>query len=136
MATIQPILYVPDVDASLAHYRDVLGFTVDLVVPDGAGRTVHAEVSRHGVTVMFAPAEGLSPAARSFLGAGVELYITDEDEDIDAYFASVRAAGARIVAEPVDQEWGHRTFTISDPDGYRLTFAQAVRATEPSGQPR
>ncbi len=135
MATLQPILQVADVDASIAFYRDVLGFSVDLAVPDESGKTVHAELSRNGAALMFAPASSLSEAARSLLGAGVTLYITDNDVDIDAFYEQVRAAGARI-AEPIqDQFWGDRTFTVQDPDGYHLTFAKNVHLSAPSMMP-
>ncbi len=135
MATLQPILQVADVDAATAFYRDVLGFSVDLTVPDGSGKTMHAELSRNGAALMFEPATGLSEAARSLLGAVLTLYITDNDVDIDAFCEQVRAAGARI-AEPIqDQFWGDRTFTVRDPDGYHLTFAKNVRPFDPALMP-
>lgn len=135
MATLQPILQVADVDASIAFYRDVLGFSVNLTMPDDSGKIVHAELSCNGAALMFGPATGLSEVARSLLGAGVTLYITDNDGDIDAFYEQVRAAGARI-AEPIqDQIWGDRTFTVQDPDGYHLTFAKNVRPFDPSMMP-
>ena len=131
MATLQPILQVADMEASIAFYRDVLGFSVNLTVPDDSGELVHAELSRNGAALMLGPASGLSEAARSLLGAGVTLYITDNDDDIDAFYQRVRAAGARIVDPIQDQEWGDRTFTVQDPDGYHLMFAKNVRPFEP-----
>jgi len=40
--------------------------------------------------------------------------------DAQALFDSVKAAGVRILAEPFDGPFG-RTFTMADPDGYRVT---------------
>lgn len=132
MATLQRILQVADMEASIAFYRDVLGVTVNLTVPDNSGKIVHAELSRNGAALMFGPATGLSEAGRALLGAGVTLYITDNDSDIDTLCEQVRTAGARI-AEPIqDQFWGDRTFTVQDPDGYNLTFAKNVRPFDPS----
>lgn len=37
--------------------------------------------------------------------------------EVDACAAAFRAAGARIVGEPTDQPWGHRTLFVRDPDG-------------------
>lgn len=135
MATIQPIIHVDDVDASLAYYRDVLGFNVDFTLADGSGKTVHAEISRNGACIMFGAADTLSEAARSLLGAGTVLYITDNDADIDAYYAEVRGRGAKITEEICDQFWGDRTFSVKDPDGYNLTFARNIRPFDPTVSP-
>src|SRR5207249_8490858 len=40
--------------------------------------------------------------------------------DAQALFDKVKAAGVRIHAEPFDGPFG-RTFTMADPDGYRIT---------------
>jgi lactoylglutathione lyase len=32
--------------------------------------------------------------------------------------ADIRAAGAKVVAEPADQPWGERVGSVADPDGY------------------
>ena len=40
--------------------------------------------------------------------------------DAQALFDKVQAAGVRILAEPFDGPFG-RTFTMADPDGYRIT---------------
>ncbi|MCW5252682.1 MULTISPECIES: VOC family protein [unclassified Streptomyces] len=40
-----------------------------------------------------------------------------EVEDVDAVYARMRAAGAEIVREPQDEEWGVRRFFVRDPNG-------------------
>ncbi|WP_328881385.1 VOC family protein [Streptomyces sp. NBC_00299] len=40
-----------------------------------------------------------------------------EVEDVDAVYAQVRAAGAEIVRELRDEEWGVRRFFVRDPNG-------------------
>ncbi|MDT9701542.1 VOC family protein [Streptomyces sp. P17] len=40
-----------------------------------------------------------------------------EVEDVDAVYARVRAAGAEIVRELRDEEWGVRRFFVRDPKG-------------------
>lgn len=37
--------------------------------------------------------------------------------EVDACAAALRTAGIRIVGEPTDQPWGHRTLFVRDPDG-------------------
>ncbi|HET9014410.1 MAG TPA: VOC family protein [Thermomicrobiaceae bacterium] len=135
MATLQPMLHVRDIDGSLDFYQDVLGFIVGLTVTDASGTTVHAEVERNGVRFMLGSASEVSEAARSLLGAGLVLYITDNDEDIDELFEHARDHGARVVEEPINRYWGDRTFTVRDLDGYLLTFARNVHAHDPAGVP-
>lgn len=135
MATLQPMLHVRDVDASLDFYQDVLGFTVGFTMTDTTGKTVHAEMGRNGVQLMLGSASEVSEAARSLLGAGLVLYITDNDEDIDALYEHVRDRGARIIEAIGNRYWGDRTFTLKDSDGYLLTFARNVHAFDPAGVP-
>ncbi|MBD0420767.1 VOC family protein [Streptomyces sp. TRM S81-3] len=40
-----------------------------------------------------------------------------EVEDVDAVYARVRAAGAEVVRELRDEEWGVRRFFVRDPNG-------------------
>lgn len=48
-------------------------------------------------------------------------------EDVDAHCARSRAAGAEIVDEPADQEYGERRCHCRDPGGYSWYFAQPLR---------
>jgi uncharacterized glyoxalase superfamily protein PhnB len=44
-------------------------------------------------------------------------------QDVDALASQMQARGAKIDEGPTS-EWGMRFFTVTDPDGFRLTFAQ------------
>ena len=89
--------------------------------------TVLSVVLRHHLL------ESLPDLANVTRGAGVNLYITvDDDVDIDAFYARVRERGATVTQEIADQFWGHRHFTIVDPDGYSLSFAKNVREVSPA----
>jgi uncharacterized glyoxalase superfamily protein PhnB len=54
----------------------------------------------------------------------VGLYV--EVEDADAVFEKARAAGAEILEEPTDEEYGHRRFTARDPEGHHWFFAHVL----------
>ena len=43
-------------------------------------------------------------------------------DDIDAHYARARAAGAVIVGDLVDQDFGFRTYRAIDPEGHRWFF--------------
>ena len=131
-ADVTPNLVVSDLDRSLAFYRDVLGFTVVTTVPDqaspGAGEPlVFAWMQRDTVNV-FLNSEGAAKMKTS-AGSGM-LFITLEAADVasgvDALFAAVKDR-APVEMPLTDQFYGMREFTITDPDGYVVIFAQPNR---------
>ena len=52
-------------------------------------------------------------------------------EDADAHCRQARAAGARIVREPTDFEYGERQYTAEDPAGHQWTFSQTLADVAP-----
>ncbi len=124
---VTPGLCVASIEKSVAFYRDVLGFNVGFEMSGPDGRLAHADVSRGEASVMFDRLDWIPEESRSNLGNGTSLYFNVGDADIDAYYESIRAAGAHIDQEIQDQFWGDRSFTIHDPDGYHLSFAKSVR---------
>ena len=44
-------------------------------------------------------------------------------EDVDGFYAHVRAQGLRPDSTPKDAQWGERYFHLKDPDGHELSFA-------------
>ena len=128
MQSIIPTLAVADVDATIAFYRDVLGFTPGMVMRDGDGNPMHAEVSRGDVMIMFGPANPSDPHSVGPFGRGVWFYTTvSDDEDVDALYDHARAAGATITQEPTDQFWGHRDWAVQDPDGYVTIVSKVIK---------
>ena len=56
-------------------------------------------------------------AAMSHGGLSVRL------PDVDAHYARVKAAGARIEREPTDQPYGLREYGVRDLEGHRWWFS-------------
>ena len=54
-------------------------------------------------------------------GAGVRMWCTTT-QDIDALAARIKAAGSRLTDGPMNQEWGGRSLSIDDPDGFHFTI--------------
>jgi lactoylglutathione lyase len=132
IADVTPNLLVADIDASLAFYRDRLGFAVVASVPD-APPPVFAWMQRDGTSVFLnarqpaieeVPMWGDRPA-----GGSNSLFFTLEADTvadgIDALFASV-SPHATVVMPLKDQFYGMREFGILDPDGYVVFFAQRI----------
>jgi catechol 2,3-dioxygenase-like lactoylglutathione lyase family enzyme len=49
------------------------------------------------------------------------------DDDVDALYHRLVAAGHRPDTAPRDAEWGERFFHLTDPDGHELSFAWPLR---------
>jgi PhnB protein len=129
MKGIVPALAVESIERSLQFYADVLGFATEFSLPGPDGSLVHASIKRGESVLMFGKRDPNNPHDQGRLGAGVALVATvNDDEDIDAYFQQVKAAGASIVQEPTDQFWGHRDWIIADPDGYLLWIGKEMRS--------
>jgi len=47
-------------------------------------------------------------------------------DDIDAFFETVRNAGAEIIKEVRSEPWGMREFGIRTVDGHRIMFGQEI----------
>ena len=77
---------------------------------------------------------GLTPriATATVTGPGGDLIAGDGRCFAVQQVGNLTGTGASITMEIQDQFWGDRTFTVTDPEGYVLTFAQTVRAFDPS----
>jgi PhnB protein len=121
-------LIVEDMEKSIAFYTQTLGFENTFQMPDPDGNLMHAELAWKNAHIMLGPVMWLAEELIPYRGAGVNFYITvEEEDDIDQYYAMVKGKGVNIVEEIKDQFWGDRNFSIKDPDGYQLTFGKTVR---------
>ena len=119
-----PMLSVADLDRSLEFYRDALGGEQAYrFPPDGEAAFV---VLRIGSSDLGLGAMGTTPPIhgrpiRPASGHRVELcvYVRDVDEAVEA----LRAIGAPVALEPVDQPWGERIAYVEDPDGNLVMLA-------------
>jgi uncharacterized glyoxalase superfamily protein PhnB len=120
---ITPNLLVGDVMASVAFYRDVLGFAVALKVPDDPPY-VFASLKRDSTEFFVNDAAGV---ARDFptLTAGHTSTLFVVVDRVDALFDEVRDR-VQIAMPLKDQFYGMREFAVFDPDGYLVTFAQPI----------
>jgi uncharacterized glyoxalase superfamily protein PhnB len=46
---------------------------------------------------------------------------------VDRIFAGSKKAGAKVLEEPVDTEYGHRRFGVEDPEGHQWYFAEEIK---------
>jgi catechol 2,3-dioxygenase-like lactoylglutathione lyase family enzyme len=127
MATrVGVILAVSDVDASLAFYRDRLGFEVEATYDDPPYATLALAGTRLSLAEQGHPAEdrpGVTMAAPADPSVADTVLVV-EVEDARAEYARLEARGARFLAEPFEPPWGGCRFFCVDPDGYLVEVEQ------------
>ena len=114
-----------DADASLAFYRDTLGFEVRNDVGYNGMRWITVGPSDETATAIVlhppAAAPGLTDDERrtiaQMMAKGTFGMLTLSTEDLDATFERLQARDAEVVQEPADQPYGVRDCAFRDPSG-------------------
>ena len=115
-----------DPDASLAFYRDTLGFEVrNDVGYDGMRWITVGPADQPGTSIVleppFAPGCGITDDERStiveMMAKGTYAGILLATADLDSAFERVQASGAEVVQEPAEQPYGVRDCAVRDAAG-------------------
>lgn len=114
------ILYVADLDASIAFYRDVLDlphrFTDAGYAEFGTVGTRFALYERRRAEWLTGQPVRPGPAAEIVLVV----------DDVDDHARRLAAQGVTVLSGPADRPWGHRTLHVADPDGFVVELAQEI----------
>jgi PhnB protein len=129
MTRITPYLLYEDVGAALEWLSRAFGFQERLRFQDDNGAITHAEMALDGGEIMLGH-PGPDYRNPKQLGQTTQLVHVYVD-DVDAHFETAKEAGAEIVSEPTDQEYGDRRYDATDPEGHLWSFAQHVRDVSP-----
>ncbi|MCI4061266.1 VOC family protein [Micromonospora sp. R77] len=114
-----------DPDASLAFYRDVLGFEVRNDVGQGKMRWITVgPVGRPDTSILLAPPAvdpGVTDDERrtitEMMAKGTYGWILLATPDLDGTFEKLQASDAEVVQEPIEQAYGMRDCAFRDPAG-------------------
>ena len=121
-----------DPDASLAFYRDILGFEVRSDVGSGAMRwIVVGPPGQPSTSILLAP-PGADPGITAeerrtiteMMAKGTYGWILLAAKDLDSVFEQLAARGAEVVQEPTDQPYGIRDCAFRDPAGNLIRIQQ------------
>ena len=126
--TVIPYVLYENGAAAIAWLCDVLGFEETLRSEDG-GRVNHAEL-RMGNGELYLGEPGgdfKSPKTGGYRGS----LVCVEIDDVDGHFAHAQAAGATITAEPADQDYGYRRYSVEDPEGHSWFFMRRIKDVAP-----
>jgi PhnB protein len=131
MTSITPYLLYEDCAAALDFLSRAFGFEERLrsIAPDG--ETVwHAETALGDAHVYMGDPgdEYRNPARLGEVTVSLYVYI---DGDVDEHFERAKSAGAKILGEPENQEYGDRRYSAKDPEGHQWFFAQKIKEVAP-----
>jgi len=127
---------VLDPEESLAFYRDALGLDVIQDVTSGDHRWITLGVSgaEDAAVVLSDPHAGRSradgDALQELVVKGSMSPIVFRTDDLDTAFERVRASGAEVLQEPIDQPWGPRDCAFRDPSGNMVRILQTSPAAQ------
>ena len=110
------VIAVPDLAASAAWYRDVLGFQIVEIGDPGWRFFV-----RDAVTIMAGECRDATPP-QDLGDHSYFAYI--ECADVTALHASVEVMGGDITKPLRDEPWGMKEFGVRTVDGHRIMFGQ------------
>lgn len=121
-ATVIPCLRYRDAPAAIEWLGRAFGFEKQLVVPNEDGTIAHAQLSFGNGMIMLG----------SVTDSEFDRLMRQPDEiggretqtayvivsDADAVYAQAKAAGATIVLDIKDEDYGGRGFSCRDPEGH------------------
>ena len=123
-----------DPDASVAFYRDHLGFEVRTDVGRGSMRWITVgPPGQPGTSILLAPPvadPGVTDEERrtitEMIAKGTYGWIMLATRDLDSTFEALQATDAEVVQEPTEQPYGVRDCAVRDPAG-NMVRIQEVR---------
>jgi catechol 2,3-dioxygenase-like lactoylglutathione lyase family enzyme len=120
---VTPFMHVPDIDAAVAFFENVLGFATLYREAD------YAYVEREGCGVrmlQYRGEDGAPPGSRRFA------YYFDV-RDVDALYAELKpkldGLPAGDVHDPADKHYRQRELLVLAPDGNLIAFGQPIRTS-------
>jgi catechol 2,3-dioxygenase-like lactoylglutathione lyase family enzyme len=111
--SIVPILYSADVARSLAYYMDQLAFDEKW---EWDNPITFGGVSKDCVRIFFCLKHQGNPGT----------WIAVNLDNVDEYYETIKARGARILSPPEDKEWFMREMLVADPDGHIIRFGKGI----------
>jgi catechol 2,3-dioxygenase-like lactoylglutathione lyase family enzyme len=130
-------LVVHDYDEALIFYRDVVGLEVRTDAAFEQSRWLTLGTPGQPEVEIGLEIPGYFPhtspedrqATADLLAKGLLPGIIFRTDDCDATFEKVRAAGADVIQEPIDQPYGVRDCAFRDPSGNMVRFSEGSQAT-------
>ena len=123
------VVTAPDYDDALRFYRDALGLP-ELAVwssPDG-GRVVLLDAGRATLEITDPKNAAFIDEVEVGRRVAGPMRVAFEVEDSSAATATLQAAGARVIADPVVTPWNSLNSRLEAPGGLQLTLFEELSA--------
>jgi uncharacterized glyoxalase superfamily protein PhnB len=126
-ATIIPCLSYRDANSAVKWLCENFGFEKKAAYEDERGQIAHAELSFGNGMIMLGTVNPTSDYGSHLrqpeeTGGKVTQTVYVITHDPDRIYKQAKAAGARILREIRDEDYGGRGFTCSDPEGHLWSF--------------
>jgi uncharacterized glyoxalase superfamily protein PhnB len=119
-------LTVADLPRSTRLYTEGLGFTLQEEFKM-EGKVMGVMLESGGSGLMLGQ-DDFAKGKDRLKGVGVRLYVETE-QDLQALANQARAAGLSVEGDPAPLGWGPMGFTLTDPDGYKVTVSGPANAS-------
>ena len=124
-----------DPDASLAFYRDALGFEVRTDVGQGKMRWITVgPPGQPSTSILLAPPAtdpGITDDERrtiaEMMAKGTYAMIILATKDLEGVFERIQASGAEVIQEPTMQPYGVRDCAFRDPAGNHVRIGAPIQ---------
>jgi len=123
---ITPYLLYEDVDEALKFLARAFGFRKHgrpMLADDG--KVNHAAMRLGDDLIMMGRPPSGYRNPKHLGGATQYLYVNIEN--VDKHFQRARNAGAKVLEAPEDTEYGHRRYSVADPEGHQWSFAEEIK---------
>lgn len=120
LRSLTPTFTVNDLEKSMTWYCEGLGFVVGERWEEGG--TLQGVMLKAGSCAFNLSQDDFAKGRDREKGLGFRIY-AETVQDIDALAERIRAYGGKIVSGPADMPWGTRSFTVEDPDGFKISFS-------------
>jgi len=120
---VYPSLTYADAPAAIAFLCQAFGFCERLRVPGPDGSVMHSELTLGTGVVMVSSPRSEQQRVAPTSGAGASSTLSVFVSDPEAHYAQAQAAGAEIMLELTQEEYGAKGYMARDPGGHVWYFA-------------
>ena len=124
--TVIPTLYYRDANAAIVWLERAFGFATLMNVPGPEGTVAHAELRVGDGIVMLGSAGnfGASKSPLDLTGVNQGVYVIVDD--VRAHYHRATAAGARVIHDYEEKDYGGAGYSCADFEGHEWSFGSYV----------
>jgi uncharacterized glyoxalase superfamily protein PhnB len=119
LPNVFPIISYKEAPAAIEWLVNTFGFEKRMVLPAPDGAISHAELGLGAGTVMLNSVKNGADGASNPRDQQAVYIALD---DVDAHYARAKSAGAEILQEPFDTDYGSRDYAARDLEGHVWYF--------------